>query len=112
MGKAVFYLCDGDVDGCLRSNCYKNGGECRHTSDVYHARNFRKLVGEGAMFEMGNNKKDAKEGLLAAFLIKIRRFLSRHFIKSNGASTGCLVKCPGLETAEDKKLPIRKNPPG
>lgn len=74
MGEAVFYLCD----GCPRSNCYKNGGECRHTKDVCHACNFRKLVGADAMFEMGRNKKDAKGGLLEAFLIKIRRFLSSH----------------------------------
>lgn len=36
----VFYLCDGAVPECKQRNCYKTGGSCRHTTDVYHAVNF------------------------------------------------------------------------
>lgn len=35
----VFFLCDGAVEGCPKTNCYKVGNECRHTSDENHALN-------------------------------------------------------------------------
>ncbi len=39
----VLYLCDGEKPECKKSMCYKNGrGECRHTTDVKHAINFKK----------------------------------------------------------------------
>lgn len=45
--KKVFYLCDGKVPECKKTDCYKNGGECKHTSNVEYAVNFRKgLAGE------------------------------------------------------------------
>lgn len=31
------YLCDGTVEGCKKTMCYKNGGECHHTSDPGHS---------------------------------------------------------------------------
>lgn len=31
MANAILYLCDGNVDSCRKTACYKNGGECRHT---------------------------------------------------------------------------------
>lgn len=42
MEQRVFYLCDGKKEDCKRTNCYKNGGECKHTEDVEHAKNFSK----------------------------------------------------------------------
>lgn len=46
MGKVnkekVFYLCDGEVEKCTKSDCYKNGGNCNFTSDIRHAKNFHK----------------------------------------------------------------------
>ncbi len=38
----VFYLCDGEVENCKKTMCYKNGGVCNHTSNIRHARNFNK----------------------------------------------------------------------
>ena len=38
----VFYLCDGEKEDCKRTNCYQNGGECKHTEDIEHAKNFSK----------------------------------------------------------------------
>lgn len=35
----VFFLCDGAVEGCPKTNCYKVGNECRHTLDENHALN-------------------------------------------------------------------------
>lgn len=35
----ILYLCDGDVPACGKNECYKRGGECRHTTDVTHALN-------------------------------------------------------------------------
>ena len=33
------YLCDGTIPKCkCSSGCYKNGGECRHTSNVKYAK--------------------------------------------------------------------------
>ena len=41
MGK-IFYLCDGEVEKCKeKKGCHKNGGECKHTSDIRNARNFK-----------------------------------------------------------------------
>lgn len=37
--KALLYLCDGDVPACGKDECYKRGGECRHTTDAAHALN-------------------------------------------------------------------------
>lgn len=37
--KAILYLCDGDVPTCRKDECYKRGGECRHTTDATHALN-------------------------------------------------------------------------
>lgn len=37
--KAILHLCDGDVPTCRKDECYKRGGECRHTTDATHALN-------------------------------------------------------------------------
>lgn len=38
----IFYLCDGERENCKKRNCYKNGGDCRHTTDISHAMNFKR----------------------------------------------------------------------
>lgn len=35
----VLYLCDGSVEDCPKTSCYKRGHECRHTTDIAHALN-------------------------------------------------------------------------
>ena len=35
----ILYLCDGDIPTCRKDECYKRGGECRHTTDADHALN-------------------------------------------------------------------------
>lgn len=55
----VKYLCDGKAEGCEKVTCYKRNGilrrprgtECRHTSDVRHAKNFGRTYQEGAYRE-------------------------------------------------------------
>ena len=55
----ILFLCDGNVEKCRYSpTCYKNCSEkdlksaCRHTSDVNHAKNFKKLdCNNGKRFE-------------------------------------------------------------
>lgn len=42
MGK-VFYLCDGEKEDCKKRSCYKDGGECKHTSNINHALNFKRV---------------------------------------------------------------------
>lgn len=37
--KTILYLCDGAVEACPKTSCYKRGRECRHTTDVTHALN-------------------------------------------------------------------------
>lgn len=40
----VYFLCDGNKEECIgEENCYKNGGDCKRTTDVTHAKNFRKV---------------------------------------------------------------------
>ncbi|MCD8038895.1 MAG: hypothetical protein LUE96_07420 [Lachnospiraceae bacterium] len=36
----VFYICNGQKEGCRKTDCYINGGGCRHTRDVKFAKNF------------------------------------------------------------------------
>ena len=62
----VFYLCDGERENCKRNMCYKNGGDCKHTKDIGHAKNFsRKYVRqESSSFyenEAASKKSDAAE---------------------------------------------------
>ena len=40
MEPRVFYICDGKKEDCKRTNCYQNCGECKHTEDIEHAKNF------------------------------------------------------------------------
>lgn len=56
----IFVLCDGKVEGCSKTGCYKNGGECRHTTDTKHAINPPKErrfidVGRGCKKEIEHN---------------------------------------------------------
>ncbi len=38
---SVFYLCNGNRWDCRNSkDCYKNGGECRYTTDIENSKNF------------------------------------------------------------------------
>lgn len=37
----IFYVCDGEIPQCEGyEGCYINGGECSHTIDIRHAKNF------------------------------------------------------------------------
>ncbi len=36
----TFYLCDGEVPDCDKKLCHLNGGPCKHTAHVEHAKNF------------------------------------------------------------------------
>ena len=37
--QVTLFLCDGTVESCPKTNCYKCGHECRHTTDKAHALN-------------------------------------------------------------------------
>lgn len=65
MEQRVFYLCDGEKKDCKRTNCYKNGGECKHTEDVEHAKNFHRdgIDSEkSSFFESETNEKTVVKG--------------------------------------------------
>lgn len=50
----IFYLCDGEKEDCKKRSCYKNGGECKHTTYIYNARNFQQRnpnVDESSFYE-------------------------------------------------------------
>lgn len=57
----IFYLCDGNVENCNKCSCYKNGGECRYTSDISHAINsigHNKMISKGEhYFEIENSRE-------------------------------------------------------
>ncbi|WP_286471575.1 hypothetical protein [Parabacteroides goldsteinii] len=38
--RRIFYKCNGEKEDCSKTNCYKNGGECRHTQDINYAESF------------------------------------------------------------------------
>lgn len=66
----IFYLCDGNVKKCCNSEgCYKNGGECVHTTDVFHAVNFltkNSLRSDNIEMDHWEMKSEAKEMLKTA----------------------------------------------
>ncbi len=58
-GEEILYLCDGELEECKKSNCYKNNGSCNHTSDIRHAKNFHKISETRPVFY---EKEAASEG--------------------------------------------------
>ena len=50
--KTIWYLCDGEKKDCKKTRCYKNTKEnpCRHTKDISHAVNFRKIHGNREVY--------------------------------------------------------------
>lgn len=50
------FLCDGAVENCKKTHCFMNGGDCRKTSDINHAVNFKKWP-NGSYSEMSQDEK-------------------------------------------------------
>lgn len=44
MGEGILYLCDGENENCTKKGCYLNGGECKHTKNIRHAKNFQNFL--------------------------------------------------------------------
>lgn len=64
---AVLYLCDGAVETCQKTSCYKRGHECCHTTDEAHAINpkdKRRFVpdGDGNLWEVSSESEDVLNG--------------------------------------------------
>ena len=45
MKEKILFLCTGDADGCKKTHCYKNGGECMYTQEAKYAKNFEERFG-------------------------------------------------------------------
>lgn len=83
------FLCDGKVEGCLKTNCFKQGGVCYRTTDVQHAVNFQKrsnldevFYEEKMPFVKNMKYKCSMQsimGWLARFRLKIRLLLLNRF---------------------------------
>ena len=58
--KKIFFICDGDVPECEKTECYKRGGECKWTSDVRHAVNFEDLFDYGVYFEKDRGTEEPR----------------------------------------------------
>ncbi len=56
----IFYCCDGEIESCKKTHCYKIGGECRHTANPEHAVNFQKSVSGRELFEKIPEAEDEK----------------------------------------------------
>ena len=59
----IYYLCNGQKEDCQKRNCYINGGNCKHTSDINRALNFEikgSYKNGGSFYE----KEDVKEQTL------------------------------------------------
>lgn len=42
--KDILFLCDGKQKCCKKLGCGYNGGECFHTINIKHAKNFQKMI--------------------------------------------------------------------
>lgn len=51
MSNRVLYLCDGNQCPTEKASC-KRGGECRHTSNIEHAINFRRFYDTDTFYEV------------------------------------------------------------
>ncbi len=40
----VLYLCNGEDTHCSKTNCVYSGGDCKHTSNIEYAVNFKKYI--------------------------------------------------------------------
>lgn len=49
----VLFLCDGKREICKPWECYINGGKCKHTTDISHAKN----KGKNKKFRWKNGKQ-------------------------------------------------------
>ena len=58
--KKIFFICDGDVPECEKTECYQCGGECKWTSDVRHAVNFKDLFDYGVYFEKDRGTEEPR----------------------------------------------------
>lgn len=58
--RKVFFLCNGQKRDCKKRCCYKNGGDCRHTSDINHALNFERKgrYKNGSFYEKEDVSRD------------------------------------------------------
>lgn len=43
MAVEVCYICDGQLPCAKEAGCFLNGGNCSHTRDVSHAKNFKSV---------------------------------------------------------------------
>lgn len=51
MENKIFYLCDGKISKCEAApECQNNIGGCNHTSDISHARNFKKVEAKNNLY--------------------------------------------------------------
>lgn len=66
----VFYLCDGKIENCKKTRCYKNKtdcrNQCRYTSDINHAINFKNQFKAGDFYEMPSTN-DVMDGSICHF---------------------------------------------
>ena len=73
--ETVFYFCDGEVSDCRKTACYKRGGECRHTTDIFHALNPDGKRCFAPPNERGNcGEQDANHEVKTKILRWFRRF--------------------------------------
>lgn len=56
----VLYLCNGEDTHCSKTNCVYAGGDCKHTTNIEYAVNFKKYIpsngsdGKASFFENEN----------------------------------------------------------
>lgn len=71
----MYCLCDGKKECCEKQRCYKNGGDCSHTTDIRHALNFEK---RGDVFYEKEDAEHRQSGeKRKSALVPIREAVSR-----------------------------------
>lgn len=51
MSNRVIYLCDGNQCPAEKASC-KHGGPCRHTTNIEHAINFKRMLDTDIFYEV------------------------------------------------------------
>ena len=79
--KKPLYICDGRRWCNSTENCYMNGGLCKHTKRIEHAKNFQEW-GSSYAENAARSKPTAPVTIIAALMLwDLLRYLQSHFLR-------------------------------
>jgi len=113
MVEKIYYLCDGEREDCSKKHCYKtigNVGSCTHTTNINHAKNFRKHEGAGltSFHEKEATSEELVERKIKIILEGEKEYIAKlHEMKN--ATAELRKEIEQLNVVLEKKLELLRN---